>query len=119
MKLPKKIYLQRNTTTDLYEELWPEWFEARSTEDDIEYIRSDVLRSYEYNEELAKYLTGLIAKDICISDYEREQIELALIKGNFGDVYTFVRNNKLSPTKPSQKELFKTGEIKFSKTTER
>lgn len=41
MELPEKIYLQRNTTTDLYEELWPEWFEARSTEDDIEYIRSD------------------------------------------------------------------------------
>lgn len=49
MKLPEKIYLQKNTTTDLYEELWPEWFEARSTEDDIEYIRSDVLHNYEYN----------------------------------------------------------------------
>lgn len=41
MELPEKIYLQRNTTTDLYEELWPEWFESPSTEDDIEYIRSD------------------------------------------------------------------------------
>lgn len=65
-------------------------------------------------QELARYLTTLIAKDICMSDYQREQIERALTKGNFGDVYAFVRNNKLSPTKPPQKEPFKIGTITFS-----
>ncbi len=48
---------------------------------------------------LARYLTGLIANDICMSDYECEQIELALMKGNFGDVYMFVMSNKSSQTK--------------------
>ena len=40
-KAPEKIYLQQNTTTDCYEELWPEWFEARAKESDIEYTRTD------------------------------------------------------------------------------
>ncbi len=69
--------------------------------------------------ELAKYITTLIANDVGMSDYEREQIEMALTKGNFGDVYAFVRNNKLSHTKPPQKEPFKIGTITYSKTTER
>lgn len=41
MKAPKKIYLQENTTTDCYEEFYPEWFEARARKSDIEYIRTD------------------------------------------------------------------------------
>lgn len=42
MENPEKIYLQHNTTTDLYGELWPEWFEERAKDDDVEYIRTDV-----------------------------------------------------------------------------
>ena len=38
---PEKIYLQENTTTDCYGEFWPEWFEARAKDSDIEYIRTD------------------------------------------------------------------------------
>lgn len=38
---PKKIYLQENTTTDCYGEFWPEWFEARAKDSDIEYTRTD------------------------------------------------------------------------------
>lgn len=38
---PEKIYLQENTTTDCYGEWWPEWFEARAKDDDIEYTRTD------------------------------------------------------------------------------
>ena len=38
---PEKIYLQQNTTTDCYEEWWPEWFEARGKDTDIEYTRTD------------------------------------------------------------------------------
>lgn len=63
---------------------------------------------------LARYLTTLIANDVGMSDYEREQIELALTKGNFGDVYAFVMSRK-----PAQKEPFKIGTITYSKTTER
>ena len=39
---PEKIYLQENTTTDCYGEFWPEWFEARGKDTDIEYTRTDV-----------------------------------------------------------------------------
>ena len=39
---PEKIYLQENTTTDCYDGLWPEWFEARAKDTDIEYTRTDV-----------------------------------------------------------------------------
>ena len=44
MKAPNKIYLQRNTTTDLYDIFWPEWFEETYNPDsDICYIRKDAL----------------------------------------------------------------------------
>lgn len=41
MEAPEKIYLQHNTTTDLYGVLWPEWFEERAKDDDVEYTRTD------------------------------------------------------------------------------
>lgn len=41
MEAPEKIYLQENTTTDCYGEFWPEWFEARTKDSDIEYTRTD------------------------------------------------------------------------------
>ena len=55
---PEKIYLQENTTTDCYGEFWPEWFEARAKDSDIEYIRTDAfiekaeeyLMEYEFND---------------------------------------------------------------------
>lgn len=38
--IPDKIYLQRNTTTDLYDEFWPEWFEdTHHPNSDICYLR--------------------------------------------------------------------------------
>lgn len=44
MKAPDKIYLQRNTTIDLYDVFWPEWFEDTNCPDsDICYIRKDAL----------------------------------------------------------------------------
>lgn len=42
-EIPEKIYLQHNTTTDIYGALWPEWFEGRADDDDVEYIRTDVV----------------------------------------------------------------------------
>jgi len=41
MEAPEKIYLQKNTTTDCYGEFWPEWFEARAKDSDVEYTRTD------------------------------------------------------------------------------
>lgn len=43
MNAPEKIYLQENTTTDCYGEFWPEWFEARARDSDIEYTRTDAI----------------------------------------------------------------------------
>lgn len=48
---PEKIYLQKNTTTDCYDEWWPEWFEARAKDSDIEYTRTDA-----FIEKAARYL---------------------------------------------------------------
>ena len=55
---PEKIYLQENTTTDCYDEFWPEWFESRLKDSDIEYVRTDTLI-----EKALKFLDG------CIPDY--------------------------------------------------
>lgn len=58
--VPKKIYLQENTTTDCYGEFWPEWFEARAKDSDVEYICTDNLIEkaceywYKYNRNIVK-----------------------------------------------------------------
>ena len=41
IEAPEKIYLQENTTTDCYGEFWPEWYEARLRDTDVEYTRTD------------------------------------------------------------------------------
>lgn len=56
---PEKIYLQKNTTTDCYGEFWPEWFEARAKDSDIEYTRTDAFieKAYEFfSEYLYEYI---------------------------------------------------------------
>ena len=40
---PNKVYLQKNTTTDCYGGWWPEWFEGRAKEDDVEYIKTSIV----------------------------------------------------------------------------
>lgn len=60
MKAPEKIYLQENTTTDCYDELWPEWFEARAKDNDVEYTRTDAFIEkacdywYKHNSDIVK-----------------------------------------------------------------
>lgn len=49
MEAPEKIYLQQNTTTDCYEEWWPEWFEARAKDTDIEYTRTGAMLDKVYD----------------------------------------------------------------------
>lgn len=51
-EVPERVYLQQNTTTDCYGELWPEWFEARAKDTDIEYVRTDA-----FIEKAAQWLT--------------------------------------------------------------
>lgn len=59
---PEKIYLQENTTTDCYGEFWPEWFEARAKDSDIEYIRKDV-----FIEKIANFLNYVLDDVISVS----------------------------------------------------
>lgn len=62
---PEKIYLQENTTTDCYGEFWPEWFEARAKDSDIEYIRKDafIKKAYEYLEPILTEYAGFYVGD--------------------------------------------------------
>ena len=56
MEAPDKIYLQHNTTTDLYDEFWPEWFEGtHHPERDICYIRKDALMEWLENKMSLSY----------------------------------------------------------------
>lgn len=38
---PEKIYLQDSMSTDTVGDLWPEWFDAKVSDDSIEYVRTD------------------------------------------------------------------------------
>ena len=68
MEIPEKIYLQDSMSTDTIGDLWPEWFDAKVSDNSIEYIRTDVfinkackwLNNF-YNNETRSYL---IAEDI-------------------------------------------------------
>lgn len=39
---PEKIYLQDSMSTDTIGDLWPEWFDAKVSDNSIEYTRTDV-----------------------------------------------------------------------------
>lgn len=78
---PEKIYLQMNTTTDCYEELWPEWFEGKSGKDDIEYTRTDyvekafIIKAQEWLTEIHR---------VCdITDENGYRIELRELQARF------------------------------------
>lgn len=43
MEAPEKIYLQDSMSTDTIGELWPEWFDAKVSDNSIEYTRTDAL----------------------------------------------------------------------------
>lgn len=38
---PEKIYLQDSMSTDTVGDLWPEWFDAKVSDNSIEYTRTD------------------------------------------------------------------------------
>jgi len=38
---PEKIYLQDSMSTDTIGDLWPEWFDAKVSDNSIEYTRTD------------------------------------------------------------------------------
>lgn len=74
---PEKIYLQENTTTDCYGEFWPEWFEARAKDSDIEYTRTDAfiekvvgrLKHYLDNSVWVANDVGVREKEVIIEDF--------------------------------------------------
>lgn len=37
----EKIYLQDSMSTDTIGDLWPEWFDAKVSDNSIEYVRTD------------------------------------------------------------------------------
>ena len=41
METPEKIYLQDSMSTDTIGDLWPEWFDAKVSDNSIEYTRTD------------------------------------------------------------------------------
>lgn len=67
---PEKIYLQENTTTDCYGEFWPEWFEARLKDTDIEYTRTDAFIEKACSW-LENNLQGIVGGSIYIEDFRK------------------------------------------------
>ena len=63
---PEKIYLQENTTTDCYDEWWPEWFEARAKDSDIEYTRTDAF----IEKALKWYCLDCACNDNCAANHK-------------------------------------------------
>lgn len=74
MEAPKKIYLQENTTTDCYGEFWPEWFEARAKDSDIEYVCKDAFIE-KACEGIEHLLSGCIIRNFHFGDsYEMDAL---------------------------------------------
>lgn len=79
MEAPKKIYLQENTTTDCYGEFWPEWFEARAKDSDIEYVCKDA-----FIEKACEWLSKHFYDDVYeIRDDEGTSIDADLLIEDF------------------------------------
>lgn len=51
MKAPEKIYLQDSMSTDTIGDLWTEWFDAKVSDNSIEYTRTDA-----FIEKVCEYL---------------------------------------------------------------
>lgn len=64
IEAPEKIYLQENTTTDCYGEFWPEWYEARLRDTDIEYTRTDA-----FIKKACEYLKEIFSEYENLTDY--------------------------------------------------
>lgn len=48
-KAPEKIYLQDSMSTDTIGDLWPEWFDAKVSDNSIEYTRTDAFIEKAWN----------------------------------------------------------------------
>ena len=61
MKAPEKIYLQDSMSTDTIGDLWPKWFDAKVSNNSIEYTRTDA-----FIEKAEKYFTEKFIKDVSV-----------------------------------------------------
>ena len=61
MEAPEKIYLQDSMSTDTIGDLWPEWFDAKVSDNSIEYTRTDA-----FIEKAEKYFTEKFIKDVSV-----------------------------------------------------
>lgn len=85
MGAPDKIYLQQNTTTDCYKEWWPEWFEARAKDTDVEYARTDYVEKA-FIIKAQKWLTEI--HRVCdITDENGYRIELRELQARFENYF--------------------------------
>ena len=76
---PEKIYLQDSMSTDTIGDLWPEWFDAKVSDNSIEYIRTDAFIEKACNfiderlnfDDNAWYIEGEVTvKDKVIEDFK-------------------------------------------------
>ena len=58
MEAPEKIYLQDSMSTDTIGDLWPEWFDAKVSDNSIEYTRTDA-----FIEKACEFLNDRIKHD--------------------------------------------------------
>ena len=79
METPEKIYLQDSMSTDTIGDLWPEWFDAKVSDNSIEYTRTDAFieKACEFIKERiifddnAWYIDGEVTvKDKVIEDFK-------------------------------------------------
>ena len=74
---PEKIYLQDSMSTDTIGDLWPEWFDAKVSDNSIEYTRTDafIRKACEYFRTKKKCVFACIGEDMYHSLLNEEEIE--------------------------------------------
>ena len=71
---PEKIYLQDSMSTDTIGDLWPEWFDAKVSDNSIEYTRTNAFieKAVNFLEMLGYGFT--ITDNITHTIYDEEQL---------------------------------------------
>ena len=68
---PEKIYLQDSMSTDTIGDLWPEWFDAKVSDNSIEYTRTDAFieKACEFIETYPHLFMGVLRSEV-IEDFK-------------------------------------------------
>ena len=70
---PEKIYLQDSMSTDTIGDLWPEWFDAKVSDNSIEYTRTDAFieKACEWLEPVLKNYAGYYVGTDTLGDFRK------------------------------------------------